>query len=78
MTTDNDYPYLRAWCRLMGSYKYYIEDQLDLARSGRAPQTAIYMMANGTWQTIEKVTNPHTRQQFISIGLMTPDWTVPS
>jgi len=29
-----DYPYLRAWCRMMGSKQYYTDMQIERARDG--------------------------------------------
>lgn len=40
--TGTDYPAIRAWGRNMGSYGYYIDNELALARSTKAPQDAIY------------------------------------
>jgi hypothetical protein len=37
-----DYPAIRAWGKLMGSYSYYIENEVALARANKAPQDAIY------------------------------------
>lgn len=41
-TSQNDYPYVRMWHKLSGSYQYYITAQIELARKDGAPQTAIY------------------------------------
>jgi hypothetical protein len=45
-----DYPYIRAWGRMMGSYRYYVEGQLQLARQEKAPQNATYRGEEG-WHT---------------------------
>lgn len=54
-----DYPYIRAWGRMMGSHSYYVDDQVEKARRNKAPQNAVYYNIN-SWQTFDKVTNPHT------------------
>lgn len=42
-----DYPYIRAWCRYMGSFPYYVRDQLVEARRDKAPERAIYKRIGG-------------------------------
>lgn len=71
-----DYPYIRAWGEMMGSFRPYILGEVDKARRTGAPHTAIYER-DGTWHTIEGVTNGETRHYFMVRGLMTPDWEVP-
>ena len=55
-----DYPYLRAWCKMMGSYDYYLQAQLEKARKDKAPEDAIYYrnfsQING-WVCFADVTN---------------------
>jgi hypothetical protein len=55
---NNEYPYIEAWGRYLGSLSYYIRDQTDKARRDKAPRTAIYER-DGKWITFEEVTNPH-------------------
>lgn len=47
------YPYVYAWGRLMGSFHYYIEQQLEAAVKDKAPENAIYKKDDGTWATTE-------------------------
>ena len=37
-----DYIYIRAWGQYMGSYAYYIRDQVATAHEDKAPGNAIY------------------------------------
>jgi hypothetical protein len=37
------YPNIRTWGHLMGSRPYYVADQIERARSDRAPQDAVYL-----------------------------------
>ena len=71
-----DYPFIRAWGKMMGSFDYYIQEQVGMARHDRAPETAIFKREDG-WATIDSVTDPHTRHYFMVRGLMNPDWTIP-
>jgi hypothetical protein len=40
---------------MLGSYSYYVEDQIATARADNAPQNAIYKQANGKWRTFDQV-----------------------
>ena len=50
-----DYPYIRAWGRMMGSNWSYVEDQMARARVDRAPADAIYKRDTG-WVRFSEVT----------------------
>lgn len=39
-TMTTDYPFIRAYGRIMGSYQYYIDDEVRRAREDGAPQDA--------------------------------------
>jgi len=56
-----DYPYLRAWCKMMGSLAYYTEMQVEEAHKEEAPFTAIYKGSDGTWHTFEEIKQPKTK-----------------
>lgn len=64
-----DYLYIRAWCRLMGSYAYYTEDEIARARADKAPQTAIYHKGGGSpndpreWAVFEEIQNPEAKER---------------
>ena len=44
-----DYKYLRAWCSMMGSREYYLQEQLEKARRDKAPQDVVYSI-NSCWE----------------------------
>lgn len=50
-----DYPYIRAWGRLMHSNHSYIQDQEALARVEHAPANAIFKREDG-WRTYDDIT----------------------
>lgn len=52
-----DHPFVYAWCKKMGSYNYYIQAQLDLAKKEKAPANAIFRRDNGTWATTDGFTD---------------------
>jgi len=53
------YPYVYAWGKLMGSYNYYIENQMELAEKENAPKNATFRKDNGGWNTTTHL-QPHT------------------
>ena len=54
------YPYIRAWGRYLGSFNYYIEDQVALARAEDAPDDALYKASlTGRWVRFYECTNQH-------------------
>ena len=58
-----DYIMIRAWGAYMGSYAYFIRDQVAIAHEDKAPGNAIFKRDDGTWATIDDITNPTTRNQ---------------
>lgn len=54
------YKYVRAWCQFMGSFPYYITDQIDRAKEDNAPETAVYKNDNG-WVTLDQIVDQCTR-----------------
>lgn len=57
-----EYPYIVAWGRMMGSFDYYIKMQIDRARDDKAPRTAIYKDRDtADWHTFENIKNNTTR-----------------
>jgi hypothetical protein len=59
--TDTDYPYIRAWGRLVGAAANYIDRQIARARYERAPSNAVYRNTNGQWLTTDDILLPDTR-----------------
>lgn len=56
-----DYPYIRAYNRSMGSQEYYIQDRVDEARREHAPADAVRRNDDGTWFTSVDVHYPELR-----------------
>lgn len=61
MSKELQYPYISAWGNCIGSYPYYIEDQIQKAKSEKAPITA-YTRKHGAedddhprWSTIDEI-----------------------
>lgn len=42
MTKTDGYPYIRAYCKNMGSYDYWIKQQIEEAKADGAPANAVY------------------------------------
>ena len=75
---NNSYPFIRAYGQIMGSYSYYIEDQLRKAKEDNAPADAwSYEDPDGTggprvWRKASDLIDngPHSlRAQFSARGL---------
>ena len=57
-----DYPYIRVWHQMTGSYQYYIDHLVELARAEQAPENAIYKdTMTGQWRTIDDMKDKRTR-----------------
>lgn len=55
---SKSYPFIRAWGRYTGSYQYYIDAQVALARAEYAPEDALYKAAiSGEWVCMGDVTS---------------------
>ena len=62
-----DYPYIRAWYRISGSFPYYIEQQVELARKDNAPHDAVFRHLNQpVWYTINQIGNKETKAAIIA------------
>jgi len=61
MTASRNYPYIRAWCKMMGSYQYYTDIQLEKAQADGAPQNAVYHNEGKRWVTFDEVHSDDTR-----------------
>lgn len=55
------YKWIVLWGGLMGSYTYYIDEQLYKAEATNAPETATYQKQDGSWNTIDDIKNEDTR-----------------
>lgn len=61
------YPYIRAWCQMLGSFSSFTECEVARAIADQAPATAIYRRADGTWATFEEVQRPDTKLEIEAI-----------
>ena len=59
--TNTDYPYIRAWGRLIGAATEYIDHRVGQARQENAPTDAVYRNLDGQWLTTDDVLLPETR-----------------
>ena len=57
-----NYPYIRAWGRMLHSHAYYIKNQVEEARTDNAEFDAIYKNSIGRWQTIRDVKDEQVRR----------------
>ena len=62
-----DYPYIRAYGLLLGSFQSYIDSEVEKARRTNAPQTAVSQYQDGSWATFEDITFSDTRDRIASI-----------
>ena len=62
--TPEKYKSIWAWGRMMGSFPYYMRDQVEIAKRDNAPAGAIYKDQDGTWHTLADVTSVSTRWYF--------------
>ena len=58
-----DYKYIRAWGYSLGSFDYYIENQIAKAKEDNAPPTAVYKRQDGTWATFEEIKRDDTKEE---------------
>jgi hypothetical protein len=63
------YPWIVKYGRMLGSYDYYIDNQVERAEATNAPvnaiheQTAVGGERTGKWATIDDVINPDARDR---------------
>jgi hypothetical protein len=55
MSDEKNYPYIRAWGKMLRSHANYIERQVGLASSVDAPKTSIFKKQDGTWATFDDI-----------------------
>lgn len=60
LKTKTKYKHLVAWCRFMGSYQYYCDDQITRANSDDAPINSIFKK-DGRWHTYDEVSSGTTQ-----------------
>lgn len=63
-----DYPYIRAWCRLINTTNEYMEQELRRARMMDAPQNATwYDIAAGNFHTADTIRSGSTAAELALI-----------
>ncbi len=62
-----NYPYIRAWGMMLGSFPSFIECEVEEAERTHAPQTAIYQDQDGNWMTFEDIQLSDTRKRIASL-----------
>ena len=62
-----DYPYIRAYGLLLGSFPSYIDSEVEKARRTNAPQTAVSQYQDGSWATFEDITFSDTRERIAAL-----------
>lgn len=67
MSGNMDYPYIRAWCKLMNVTPDVTEKEVEAARKEKAPQTAVYKSKDGTWEIFEGIVRGETKQQLAEL-----------
>lgn len=60
---EKSYPSIRAWGAYMGSFDYYIQNEIANAKRVKAPEDAIYER-DGKWIRLSDVTSDTTRAYF--------------
>lgn len=51
------YLYVRAWGKMLNSYPWYVEREVEKAKTDNAPETAIYRRDDGKWAVFEDIEN---------------------
>jgi len=54
-----DYILIRAWGRFNGTMAFYVRQELDRARDDNAPGNVIYKREDGTWATLNDLSEPN-------------------
>lgn len=62
-----DYPYIRAWNRLMNATSDVIENEVAAARKENAPPTSVYKRKDGVWEIFEGIVRGETKQQLAEL-----------
>ena len=62
-----DYPYIRAWNRLMNATSDVIENEVAAARKEKAPPTSFYKRKDGVWEIFEGIVRGETKQQLAEL-----------
>jgi len=57
------YPCIALWGGVMGSYPYYIREQMHIAELDNAPADAIYKQDSGEWARLSTMANQELRME---------------
>lgn len=63
----NEYLYIRAFGKILGSFQGYIEMEVDKAQREKAPQNAIFRRQNGSWATFDDIQYEDVRKRVQAI-----------
>ena len=63
---EEKYPYLVAWCRMMGSYDYYLERQIEKAEQLGTPTNIIYFSGD-EFSTFDDIVSESTKERIIGL-----------
>ena len=67
------YNYITRWGRLMGSYEYYITQQIEKAKKDNAPEDACYFNDfENRWVSYSEI-NPKVQMKLDSTDITTPN-----
>ena len=64
MTKATDYIWIERWGKFLGSFDYYIKREQAKALNENASLSATYKREDGSWATINNVTNSQTKEYF--------------
>lgn len=62
-----DFPYIRAWNKLMNATSDVIENEVAAARKEKAPPTSVYKRKDGVWEIFEGIVRGETKQQLAEL-----------
>lgn len=62
-----DYPYIRAWNKLMNATSDVIENEVAAARKEKASPTSVYKRKDGVWEIFEGIVRGETKQQLAEL-----------
>lgn len=62
-----DYPYIRAWNKLINATSDVIENEVAAARKEKAPPTSVYKRKDGVWEIFEGIVRGETKQQLAEL-----------
>ena len=66
-TSNDDYPFIRAWGRMLCSLPGYVEAEVAEAKQCGAPLAACYHTSEGGWQTFEQIESEETKSHLREI-----------